>query len=148
MARETAQPEILRELWQALDNNQLLVAECLARPLLAHRLALESYRRSGWEQGSYDERSMNVQGLMESDVPALTADYHLPMISTSAARWSGHLREPSSDTPQARFGHAAVWTGSEMIVWCGRSRSTSGTDITLGDGKRYYPSNNKWLGMR
>jgi len=43
MARETRQPEVLRELWQALDNDPFIVAEVLARPILAERLARSYY---------------------------------------------------------------------------------------------------------
>jgi uncharacterized repeat protein (TIGR01451 family) len=43
MARETRQPGVLRELWQALDNDPLVVAEVLARPALVERLARNYY---------------------------------------------------------------------------------------------------------
>ncbi len=43
MARQSKQPEALGELWAALGNDPLLIAECLARPLLADRLLRESY---------------------------------------------------------------------------------------------------------
>jgi hypothetical protein len=38
-----------------------------------------------------------------------------------------------------RYGHTAVWTGSEMIVWGGRYLGG-----TLGDGARYNPSTDSW----
>src|SRR5205085_938446 len=38
MAQHTKQPEVLRELFEALGNNPFLIAECLARPLLVQRL--------------------------------------------------------------------------------------------------------------
>ena len=38
MAKHTKQPEVLRELFQALGNDPLVIAECLARPILAERL--------------------------------------------------------------------------------------------------------------
>jgi hypothetical protein len=43
MARETRQPEVLRELWAALDNDAFVVAEVLARPLLVERLTRSYY---------------------------------------------------------------------------------------------------------
>src|SRR5438874_3713860 len=39
MARDTKQPEVLRELFEALGNDPFVIAECLARPVLAERLA-------------------------------------------------------------------------------------------------------------
>ena len=38
IAKHTKQPEVLRELVQALGNDPLVVAECLVRPILAERL--------------------------------------------------------------------------------------------------------------
>src|SRR5215472_4813411 len=39
MASHTKQPEVLRELFAALGNDPFVIAECLARPLLAERFA-------------------------------------------------------------------------------------------------------------
>src|SRR3954470_23290342 len=38
IARDTKQPEVLRELFEALGNDPAVIAECLARPILAERL--------------------------------------------------------------------------------------------------------------
>src|SRR5881394_1076329 len=38
MARDTKQPGVLRELFEALGNDPVVIAECLARPILAERL--------------------------------------------------------------------------------------------------------------
>ena len=38
MAQHTKQPEVLRELFEALGNDPFVIAECLARPVLAERL--------------------------------------------------------------------------------------------------------------
>ena len=38
MARDTKQPEVLRELFEALGNDPAVIAECLARLILAERL--------------------------------------------------------------------------------------------------------------
>ncbi len=42
--------------------------------------------------------------------------------------------------PSARFGHTAIWTGTEMIVWGGQSA----TGALLADGARYNPVFNTW----
>ena len=39
MARDTKQPEVLRELFEALGNDPFVIAECLARPTLVERLS-------------------------------------------------------------------------------------------------------------
>src|SRR5437773_6947518 len=41
MARHTKQPDVLRELFAALGDDSFVVAECLARPVLAQRLVTE-----------------------------------------------------------------------------------------------------------
>jgi hypothetical protein len=43
MASHTKQPEVLRELFAALGNDPFVIAECLARPVLAERLFTELY---------------------------------------------------------------------------------------------------------
>ena len=48
MAKNTRQPEVLHELFEALGNDPFVVAECLARPALAERLLADWY--------AYDER--------------------------------------------------------------------------------------------
>jgi N-acetylneuraminic acid mutarotase len=48
----------------------------------------------------------------------------------------------TTNAPDARINHTAVWTGSEMIVWGGAP------DVNFGDlntGGRYNPSTNTWI---
>ena len=48
MAQHTKQPEMLRELFEALGNDPFVIAECLARPTLSERLEASFY--------AYDQR--------------------------------------------------------------------------------------------
>src|SRR5947207_10216524 len=43
MAQHTKQPEVLRELFEALGNDPFVIAECLARPVLSERLLTNCY---------------------------------------------------------------------------------------------------------
>src|SRR6476646_10045676 len=43
MAKNTKQPEVLRELFEALGNDPFVIAECLGRPALADRLLRSWY---------------------------------------------------------------------------------------------------------
>ena len=43
MAQHTKQPEVLRELFEALGNDPFVIAECLARPALSERLVTNLY---------------------------------------------------------------------------------------------------------
>ena len=45
MAEHTKQPEMLRELFEALGNDPFVIAECLARPMLAQRILRNLYAR-------------------------------------------------------------------------------------------------------
>jgi N-acetylneuraminic acid mutarotase len=47
-----------------------------------------------------------------------------------------------ANVPIARYGHTAVWTGSEMIVWGGSPNDNSA--LTLNSGGRYSPSSDTW----
>ena len=47
----------------------------------------------------------------------------------------------TTNAPDGRLAHAAVWTGSEMIVWGGYSGTQ---DRFLNTGGRYDPSTNHW----
>ena len=46
MARDTKQPQVLRELFEALGNDPAVIAECLARPTLAERLIADLSRKT------------------------------------------------------------------------------------------------------
>lgn len=66
----------------------------------------------------------------------------------------GAVYDPRSDTwtplprqgaPSARWGHAAAWTGSEMLIWGGRR--SGGDQTLLSDGARYNPETRQWRPM-
>jgi N-acetylneuraminic acid mutarotase len=62
----------------------------------------------------------------------------------------GYVFDPASDTwanisssgqPSRRYDYTAVWTGTEMIIWGGRSADYS---TEYGDGARYNPATDTW----
>ena len=66
--------------------------------------------------------------------------------SGSTSTNTGGRFNPSTNTwtalstdgaPSARYGHTAIWTGSEMIIWGGNGRT----------GGRYDPSTNVWSAL-
>jgi len=67
---------------------------------------------------------------------------------------TGGRYNPSTDTwtptsaganvPEARWGHSAVWTGEEMIVWGGFSFDANGNSFPYDTGGRYNPSTEIW----
>ena len=119
MARRTKQPEVLRELWTALGNDPYVIAECLARPSLANRLTAAeepatrgNFRTLKWTKG-------NNRGLRNA-----------------ALSGPATLLPDDPAIPDARLGHTAVWTGSEMIVFGGNG--------FLSTGWRYVPATDTW----
>src|SRR6266446_796537 len=57
MAMHTKQPEVLRELFEALGNNPFVIAECLARPALAERLLTNWYAHDQRFHGELRQRA-------------------------------------------------------------------------------------------
>jgi N-acetylneuraminic acid mutarotase len=137
MAKHTKQPEVLRELFQALSNDPLVIAECLTRPILAERLFTSAlaYRDVSW---TVSQRTSS----RKSDKPF--SGYTLPTIA-SASKDEGTCADAwgatgTSNAPAARYAHTAVWTGSEMIVWGG----FDGQMTYYNTGRRYNPSTDTW----
>jgi hypothetical protein len=110
MAQNTRQSEVLQELFEALGNDPFVIAECLARPVLAERLlAHPAVERVKQQSRTFDQ------------TVAAGANYTLPAISDPSVGCIGDTWTPTNLTgaPDARGSHTAVWTGSEMIVWGG-----------------------------
>jgi N-acetylneuraminic acid mutarotase len=135
MARNTKQPEVLRELFEALGNDPFAIAECLARSVLSERL-LANF-------GHNKEPSDSALPRAEKQLPKLvtpaSANYTLPAIPNGCVdnTWTA---TSTINAPTGRIGAPAVWTGSEMIVWGGVDQSLVGLDT----GGIYNPSTDSW----
>src|SRR5438093_8695241 len=64
MAKHTKQPEVLRELLEALGNDPFIIAECLARPALAERLLTSWY---AYDQGIHGELRPRTETELKSN---------------------------------------------------------------------------------
>jgi N-acetylneuraminic acid mutarotase len=142
MARETKQPEVLRELFEALGNDPAVIAECLARPILAERL-IADFSAKGQTR---DIELPQTEALRAVSVVTTLGQvvYMLPKIADAGDppctdQWAGTT---TANAPDARFSHTAVWTGSEMIVWGG-----SPFPGYLNTGGRYNPSTDSWTAI-
>jgi hypothetical protein len=104
---QTKQPDVLRELFEALGNDPLVIAECLARPALAERLLSHS---------TVEQLKQTSQ--TNSRIVVGAGNYSLPAISDLPGGCIVDTWTPTSTTnaPTARHFHTAVWTGSEMII--------------------------------
>ncbi len=123
MARDTRQPEVLRELFEALSNDPFVIAECLARPVLAERMATGLH---------VTQTKTGLSG------PTLIAEATISDGVTGCIddTWTA---TSTTNAPSPRFVHTAVWTGTEMIVWGG----WDGTNY-FNTGGRYNPSTDSW----
>ena len=135
MARDSKQPEVLRELFQALGNDPFVIAECLARPVLTERLA-----KSG--EVSHVGSKAAAPSLTPKLIAAATAGYTLPRVKGGGNGCTDDTWTPTSLTnaPDGRQSHKAVWTGTEMIIWGGGVADNN----DFNTGGRYNPSTDSW----
>ena len=121
MAQHTKQPEVLRELFAALGNDPFVIAECLARPVVAERLVNSDPVAAGVSPAQ--PTRLPPQKLIAPVTMAAvsSANYTLPVIASPSGGCTDDTWTATSLTnaPSARYHHTAVWTGSEMIVWGG-----------------------------
>jgi hypothetical protein len=141
MARDTKQSEVLRELFEALGNDPAVIAECLARPILAQRLIADL---------SPQDQTRHVEPSQSDTLRAMSAAttlgqvvYTLPEIADAGSppctddTWTA---TSTANAPDGRSSHTAVWTGTEMIVWGGWKPHRA-----LNTGGRYNPSTDSWV---
>jgi N-acetylneuraminic acid mutarotase len=95
-----------------------------------------------WSKKPFDAWWKEVRGGLSESVSVPGSRYE--SVSLEAAGCTDDTWRPTGETsPTARFGHTAVWTGSEMIIWGGGMGSGSGF-TTLRSGSRYNPATDTW----
>ena len=144
IAQHTKQPEVLRELFEALGNDPFLIVECLAKPVLSERLVAISMRRTKMHR-ELRPRAKSWKGNgnnQREDHDSASANYVLPTISDAATGCTPDTWTNTSTTnaPSTREAGTAVWTGSEMIIWGGRHANDF-----VDTGGRYNPSTDSWV---
>ena len=135
MAAQTRRPDVLRELYRALDDDPLLIAECLARPILIDRLSRTDARE-------FPSGLPASFGPGSSFTPSRASfEYRKPLQLTTAAACQSQTWTNTStvSAPPANYGHSGVWTGSELIVWGGYDGKTF-----LNAGGVYDPATDSW----
>ncbi|OGF65014.1 MAG: hypothetical protein A2Y62_14410, partial [Candidatus Fischerbacteria bacterium RBG_13_37_8] len=140
IAQYTKQPEILREIWKALDNSPQVIAECLARPVLVDRhirVWYEQDERFAEQKLSFDDWWKKVQANFSTSIEELNYKYFLPQINDSSCIDDTWV--PTEGPPEKRRYHTAVWTGVEMIIWGGEDSEYFNT------GARYNPAVDYWV---
>jgi N-acetylneuraminic acid mutarotase len=139
-AAHTRAPDVLRELWAALGDDPHVIAEVLARPVVASRM-LRAWYASLRRAEPFDAWWRSVAPHISGYVSEPHVSYRLPAIdlrnaaSRAAGAWS-----PTHALPEANLGITGVWTGSEMIVWGGTEAGAS----KFNSGDRYDPATDTW----
>jgi N-acetylneuraminic acid mutarotase len=147
MVQDTKQPEVLRELFEALENDPFVIAECLARPVLTERLLNNQDERMDGGQGQRTEVGLkesslvNAENQMPDTVTVPNSGYSLPSIAAGANGCFDDTWTATAIAPFRRDSHTAVWTGTEMIVWGG---AYTGATEYQNTGGRYNPSTDSW----
>ncbi len=142
-AQHSKQPDVLRELFEALGNDPFVIAECLARPLLAERLLTGLYAHDVRFEGELKQSLVaKAEAQGPETIVTVGANYTLPVISSPSGGCTDDMWTPTSLTnaPSPRELHTAVWTGSEMIVWGGYDGTNS-----FNTGGKYDPGTNSWI---
>jgi len=146
MAKHTKQPDVLRELFEALGKDPFVIAECLARPMLSERFVTNFFAQAQRFHRELKPRAESGGPGAGNQMPKVTVaacvNYTLPTISDgpngcSEDSWTANS---TSNAPAARFFHTAVWTGNEMIIWGGTDDIFTG----LNTGARYNPTTDSW----
>lgn len=148
--------EVLAELFAALHNEPLLVAEVLVRPIVADRVLRERLQRDGGEpekkgpgmqarvgEGGFDAWWSSVADSLPTVVAPQSYGYVLPDAPVDSCvndTWS----PVAVDVPAGRENHTAVWTGTEMIVWGGAMENGG----YYGAGAKYDPALDLWTPIR
>jgi N-acetylneuraminic acid mutarotase len=138
MAKYSKQPDVLRELFEALGNDPFVIAECLARPVLSERSVADlSTPEKTRSFGFAPTKALHCTSMSAS---VANGAYTLPRIAGGDTQcidaWTATA---TADAPSNRAYHTAVWTGSEMIVWGGYDGNNY-----FNTGGRYNPSTDSW----
>src|SRR4029077_2433675 len=117
-----------------------VIAECLAKPVLSERLVTNFYPYDHRFHAEPMQRA-EAQNQVPTAVAAVTANYTLPVIASPSGTCTDDTWTPTGTTnaPDGRQGHTAVWTGSEMIVWGGQNANSF-----FNTGGRYNPGTDSW----
>jgi hypothetical protein len=147
IAQHTKRPEMLRELFEALGNDSFVIAECLARPMFAERLAAGTSVVAGVLPAptslSAADTAASTDNRLRAQTNPANAVYKLPEISVAMDCTDDTWTATNTiDPPDARWSHTAIWTGSEMIIW-GGSFLENGYHY-FNTGGRYDPATDGW----
>jgi len=99
MAKHTKQPDVLRELFEALGNDPFVIAECLARPALGERLLTNWY--------AYDQRIHGeLKRRAEAELQAHNSIEQMNQLSGKYGEIELVKSDSAHETANSAAGHA------------------------------------------
>src|SRR4051812_17068397 len=107
MASQSKQPEVLRELFAALDNNPAIIAEVLARPILVERQLGNWYAKDARFHGGLRKQiESDLQAHQGGELKTLSGEYSereftrqtTTNVEGKSQMQDGVLRKPVSDS--------------------------------------------------
>jgi N-acetylneuraminic acid mutarotase len=166
IVRNSKQPKVLKELFEALGNDPHLIAECLVRPILADKILRNIFiiKNANFKGAN---PAVDLKGMMlEKDIDAKRIDAQAgkkfeQWWYENKMKYSSKIKEPRFDyylpevnlvncvedtwddvswVPLARSNQVAVWTGTEMIIWSGLDSNGN----YLNSGGKYDPAIDSW----
>jgi len=90
-----------------------------------------------WPKRSFDAWWEGERAVSGTGTALASGAFTLPLVPLTAC--TNDTWRPTLSAMEGRYGHAAVWTGSEMIVWGGY-----GSAGYLRTGGRYNPATDSW----
>ncbi len=92
-----------------------------------------------WMKHPFDDWWEEVSPAIEAAPAETGVDFYIPAIANPFRAYDPWTATSTTSCPTARTNHTAVWTGSEMIVWGGKSGTTY-----YNTGGMYVPATNNW----
>ena len=151
MIKNTKQPEKLKSLFEALNNNPNTIAECISRPYLVTSEMRDYFIKTEKSQAkqSFDEWWLSTKtNLKKRSINRLIAPLTLSKIisvkgssnNIEANTWKQIATTPLPNEPEARARHVAYWTGTEMLIWGGDTNYSN----FFNTGGKYNPTTDSW----
>lgn len=119
-ATATKQPERLRELWASLGNDPALIAEVIARPILAENRLREHYSADEWFHGDLRQQ-------IRKEISGLTGPLQLKTLSGSYHETEyrfveeGELINRATDSEREGIVNISPQRWSSYLHWIGKN---------------------------
>jgi N-acetylneuraminic acid mutarotase len=128
---------------QTVNNNTFLLKDSLNNPVggtVGYGLSGAYFAPNGLLSNASSYTGIITTGLTDLAGNHLVADYAWTFTTQVAGVGTWNVT-PTTVAPSPRFGHTAVWTGTQMVVWGGQNWAINSY---FGDGARYDPTTDAW----